>query len=143
MNLSPMGDPRFRTATRRLSELSGADSSPSQPILAGLRHLAQILQFETSAASSSVQQEREIISQRVGSFSTRESRPWKYLQGRGLDQLSSKELLGIAHVLAKETNLQIDREARRRKGMLVKWMDDNWDVIFPVFPTLQLLFSED
>jgi hypothetical protein len=52
--------------------------------------------------------------------------------------LNQAELLSIAEVLAFRLNLKVDRGAKRRKEVLIKWYDENWDRIAPIWQQLAL-----
>jgi hypothetical protein len=137
-----MTDSRFDAAHGLLEEISAQDPSVSRAIMTELVNLVRTIQFETSAASSVLLQEREMISERVRDFSSTDSRPWKFFLEHGWDKLSVKEYVGIGQVLAAEARLEMDREAKRRKEVLFKWMDDHWDELTPFLNRLNLEFEE-
>lgn len=41
------------------------------------------------------------------------------------------ELLSLATVLAYRANIKLDREAKRKNSVLIKWLEDNWTTIKP------------
>ncbi len=51
-------------------------------------------------------------------------------------KIKQNELLSIAQCVSEKTSVELDREAKRRKSVLLKWFDDNWDQILP---TLQFV----
>jgi hypothetical protein len=138
-----MADPRFDSARRLLDDLSRSDPNTSQAIVTDLGNLVRTLAFEMTAASPVLLQEREMILQRVRDFSMTGSRPWRYFRDRGWDKLSVKECVGIGRVLSSETGLDMDREAKRRKEVMFKWMDDHWNAFEPVLGRISLQFTDN
>jgi hypothetical protein len=138
LHVAPMVDARFTIARSQLSELFASDPDAASAITTEVVNLIRTLQFEKPSASLVLLQEREIIADRVRDFCCDDSRPWKFFVERGWHQLSMKEYVGIGQVLACEANLEIDREAKRKKPVLLKWMDDNWDTLSPLLMHLRL-----
>jgi hypothetical protein len=54
--------------------------------------------------------------------------------------LNQTELLSIAQVLGWMLDIRVDREAKRRKEVLVKWFDEHWSAISD---TVNLIRLED
>lgn len=52
--------------------------------------------------------------------------------------IKQNELLSIAHCVSEKTSVKLDREATRRKSVLLKWFDDNWDQILPTLQFIRL-----
>jgi hypothetical protein len=109
----------------------------AEGILTEINNLVDTLMRETSAASDVLLHEQQLIAQRVRDFSVTDSRPWHYFVSCNMDKLSVKEFVTIGRAMAAEAHLNIDREAKRRKEVLFRWMDDNWDKIVPILPTLR------
>jgi hypothetical protein len=54
------------------------------------------------------------------------------LASRYGSRISQQELVSIAEAAAHQMNLRVDRDARRRKIVMIKWFEENWPMIFPV-----------
>jgi hypothetical protein len=53
-------------------------------------------------------------------------------------RLSQDELVSIADLVARKANLRLDRDARRRKPVMLKWFDENWQIIQPLLSDIVL-----
>ena len=89
--------------------------------------------------------ERKKIDERLRGFSLNESKAWKAICEKFGPNLNQSELLSIAEVLCSEVNhtqrntpLKVDREAKRRKEVLIKWFDENYPDIQPYLKTIVL-----
>jgi hypothetical protein len=86
------------------------------------------------AASGIVQEgsrEKERISERLGDFNAKDSPVWQEITRRFGKNLKQPDLLSMESVLAGNANIKLDRDAKRRKAVLLKWFDENWAVIEP------------
>ena len=81
--------------------------------------------------SASYNLERKRIQKRLLGFSTDSSVAYQILTSK-FGYINQKELLHIAEVCSTETKIRIDRDAKRRKMVLLKWFDENWEQISPV-----------
>jgi hypothetical protein len=103
-----------------------------------------ILRHEISAATQSQMHERNELETRTSGFHYKESDAYKQLQLRGFDNLKFSQLLAMAEVMAMHVNLNIDRQAKRRKNIFFKWMDEHWDVLESELARMEMgLSSED
>jgi hypothetical protein len=75
--------------------------------------------------------EKERISGRLGDFNAKDSSAWKEITRRFGKNLKQPELLSMANVVASNAGIKLDRDARRRKTVLLKWFEENWTVIQP------------
>jgi hypothetical protein len=133
-------DIRFELAHQRLEEIATESPDIRRSMRNQLQNLLNNLHSRTSAAPATLFQEREIIRDRTTNFDMENSRPWRYLTNRGWNGISLDELIGLAKLMAHHTRVPIDREAKRRKPVLVKWMEDNWDALLPVADRLSIDF---
>jgi hypothetical protein len=46
--------------------------------------------------------------------------------------LKQEELVSIAELVAQRLRIKLDRDARRRKTVMIKWFDENWQFILPI-----------
>jgi hypothetical protein len=56
---------------------------------------------------------------------------WRQLTARFGPKISQDELLSLAMVVSHELKLELSREYKRRKELLVKWFDENLAIIWP------------
>jgi hypothetical protein len=75
--------------------------------------------------------EKERIAVRLSGFNARENDAWKEMTRRFGSSIKHPELLTMAEALAKQAKLMLDRDAKRRKTVLIKWFEENWEAIRP------------
>ena len=76
--------------------------------------------------------EREIADLRLGTFIAEGSRGMQLLQRiypRG--ELTRRSLYSFASLLAALSGVKLARDFTRRKDLLIKWLDDNYDDLEP------------
>lgn len=84
--------------------------------------------------------EQDRIRDRLQEFDYKSSRAWKELEKQQWHERSQKELVSIAQVIAKHCNIDLDRESKRRKEVLIKWFDDHLDQILPCFSQIEIVY---
>ena len=84
--------------------------------------------------------EQDRLKDRLQEFNYKDSRAWKELERMNWHERSQKELVSIAQVIAKHCNIDLDRESKRRKEVLIKWFDDHLEEILPSFDQIELVF---
>lgn len=82
--------------------------------------------------------EKKRISARMSNFQPKECKAWKEITQKFGTNIKQQELLSIANVLSTSAKLKLDRDAKRRKTVLIKWFDENWDAIKPYLPYVVL-----
>jgi hypothetical protein len=75
--------------------------------------------------------EKKRIASRLDGFSPKETPAWREITRRFGPNIKQPELVSIASVLAQGTNIRLDRDAKRRKAVLIKWFEENWAAIAP------------
>jgi hypothetical protein len=75
-------------------------------------------------------------------FDWANSNAWLLLTGQFGEKIKQEELVSIAQVVAARGNIPFDRDARRRKGVIIKWFQDNWNVAHFILPFVVLEPSE-
>jgi hypothetical protein len=75
--------------------------------------------------------EKHRVNERLANFSTKDNFAWKEISSRLGQKITFHELLSIARVLAAHADIWLDRDARRRKSVLIKWFDENWSDLAP------------
>lgn len=68
--------------------------------------------------------EKELIEEvKRSNWNATESVAWKRLTNKFGPKITTEELLSLAQVAAKELGLELTREYKRRKVMLIYWFD--------------------
>ena len=47
-------------------------------------------------------------------------------------------MISISNIIAENTEIKMDRLIKRHKGVLIKWLDDNYDVVCPIIEKMEL-----
>jgi hypothetical protein len=71
------------------------------------------------------------IASRLDGFNPKDTPAWREITRRFGASIKQPELVSIASVLAQSTNIKLDRDAKRRKAVLIKWFEENWTTIEP------------
>jgi len=82
-------------------------------------------------ATEAFRSEKSRIANRLHGFNPKENRVWFEITKRYGEGIKQQELLSIAQVLSATTNIKLDRDAKRRKSVLIKWFEENWYIIHP------------
>jgi len=82
--------------------------------------------------------ERERVQRRVDGFDWQKSPAWIQLSRMYGPKLKQDELVSIAEVLAQKLQIRLDRDARRRKIVMIKWFEENWLQIYPILHRIVL-----
>ena len=83
------------------------------------------------AFENGVTKEKERIANRLANFHPKDTVVWREITQRFGSSIKQPELLSIATVLAQNANIKLDRDAKRRKSVLIKWFQENWQIIRP------------
>ena len=84
--------------------------------------------------------ERRRVEMRLNDFDYKNSDAWQIICERFGPGLTHNELLSIAQIIAFHARIRLDREAKRRKEVLIKWFQEN---IVTIIPFLQKMVLED
>ena len=69
------------------------------------------------------------VQQRVSGFDFLCSDAWTYLCRHFGNKVTQEELVSIADAIKPYARVKLDRDARRRKSVILKWYQDNWPQI--------------
>ena len=86
--------------------------------------------------SNSTEKEKERINERLGVFDPKQT--WQKICDQFGPNIKHPELVSIASVVAGVLGIKLDRDAKRRKKVLIKWFEENWTIIAPILPKIQL-----
>ena len=73
--------------------------------------------------------EAKRVAERLKGFDYQKSDVWKTLKTKFSSGITHNELKSIAQVCCYFTKLSLDRDATRDNRVLIKWFDENWDVL--------------
>ena len=136
-----MSDPRLDKALTQILMLSKSTNNP-QEIIANLRPLLQTLEMKKDEYYNPTEFERNKLTDRLSNFDYSRSPAWKIIKKKGWDNLNQRELLSIASILAEKCNITLDREAKRRKAILIKWFDENLSLLLPAIEFIRLEYDD-
>ena len=88
--------------------------------------------------ASEPNREKQRIAERLGDFDAKRCPVWRKITQRFGNAIKQPELLSIARVLADQLNLKLDRDAKRRKSVLIKWFAENWELVGDLIDYVQL-----
>ena len=71
------------------------------------------------------------IAMRLAGFNPKENFVTKEITRRFGANLKQGELINIAQVIAENAQIKLDRDARRRKNVLLRWFEEHWTQITP------------
>ena len=85
----------------------------------------------TTKGKKKKDRENEIarVQQRVSGFDFLCSDAWSYLCRHFGNKVTQEELVSIADAIKPYARVKLDRDARRRKSVILKWYQDNWPQI--------------
>jgi hypothetical protein len=86
------------------------------------------LSLSTIGSSEEIQR----IRRRLNGFNWKESQAWRHLSFQFGPTLTQGELVSIAELIAPHAGVTLDRDARRRKMVMLKWFGEHWTMIQPL-----------
>lgn len=137
-----MTDPRLREAMQNIQNIAEQDAAHQAEIIRNLDRLLKRLEMEEEDLSKQTQSERTKLSERLSDFDCENSQAWQLIKQKGWDELSQKILLSIASIIANKCQIGLDREAKRRKPILIKWFQENLKIISPAIDKIYLEYRD-
>jgi hypothetical protein len=100
----------------------------------------QSVDFTQLAASAFAidMREKARVARRLNGFNIKDTIVWKVMTRRFGGNIKHPELVSMAEVLSSHACITLDRDAKRRKSVLVKWFQENWASIEPYLPYIVL-----
>jgi len=86
--------------------------------------------------------EKARIRNRLAGFKPKESPVWEYMTDRFGAEMNQSKLLALAEMISTQLSIPLDRDAKRRKTVLIKWYHDNWAMILPYIDKIQPEFVD-
>ena len=87
--------------------------------------------------------EKQRIAMRMSGFQLKGNRIWEELSSRFGANIKRGELTNIAQVLANAAHIKLDRDAKRRKSVLLKWFEEHWDALYELLDYVVLDNNEN
>ena len=138
---------RLRAVSTRLIQAVGKDERKALSILPYVETVStslyqQQLQFQQQqqmmqptfqmlGGRQQPQDEKVRIAMRLAGFNPKDNPVTQEITRRFGSTIKHGELVGIAQAIADKAQIKLDRDAKRRKNVLLKWFSENWDVISP------------
>jgi hypothetical protein len=72
------------------------------------------------------------IQHRIDGFNWKNSHAWLCLCSQFGPRLNQEELVSIAELTASRLGIRLDRDARRRKVVMIKWFQEHWAALQPL-----------
>jgi hypothetical protein len=92
--------------------------------------------------SRRIYSEKVVAEALMDSFQAAESRGWQLLtrmtRGRGLPR---EQMIQIARIFSLLAGIDLPRAFTRRRDLVVKWFDDNFEVLEPFMTVIHLRFD--
>jgi hypothetical protein len=85
-----------------------------------------------------ISKEVKRIQKRIRGFNWRKSPAWRRLGVSYGPKLNHSELVSIADLVATKLTIKPDRDARRRKIVMIKWFEEHWAAIEPLISYIVL-----
>lgn len=112
--------------------------------------LSNLLDTLNNDEKSSLTKELEIqindkkkVESRLDGFNPNESLAWIEICKKYGSSLSHNELISIAQVFASNFGIKVDRDAKRRKEVLIKWFDENSKLLIPFLNYIRIEKAEN
>ena len=83
-------------------------------------------------------EERARVLRRTDGFNWKKSPVWRHLSYYYGPKVKQEELVSIADLICEKVNLKLDRDARRRKIVMIKWFEEHWQQIQPLLHMIVL-----
>ena len=115
----------------------GQNATPSAQQYSQIGQFPDLKQFPTGQQpedhpiSEVANKEKRRIAQRLQGFNPKDNPAWYHITQKFGSNIKQPELLSIAEVCANSAGIKLDRDAKRRKSVLIKWFEENWPRIQP------------
>jgi hypothetical protein len=134
------GDHRYENAKCEIFRLVAEHPNAAAGIQTQIAKLLKNLRDGGPGASKYQIRERSLVTRRRSGFDLRNSEAFQYFEHMGWDRLPYPTIRGIVQVVAfrAEIGHLFDRDAKREKSLLFKWLDQYWDLLRPQLEHAQL-----
>lgn len=87
--------------------------------------------IEEKPKNLQIEYENEFVHKKLEGFEPKSSQAWQKLTERFGPKISHDEILSLAIILSENMKISLSREYKRRKIMLIKWFDENFENVWP------------
>jgi hypothetical protein len=84
-----------------------------------------------------------VIQERLHNFNYLDCAAYQEFTLRQWSKLKFPEICSICELLAEQARVNMDREAKRRKEVLFKWLDENWVKVSPHLGAVRFVYDGD
>lgn len=102
---------------------------PEQPLSETLNQCSSPTVFKKDKVKTHSESEKDRIMKRLNGFEYKTSQAWIEISKRFGNDVKREDLCEFAKKISNDLNIKLDRDAKRRKDVLLKWFDDNWCLI--------------
>lgn len=78
------------------------------------------------------------VQNRINGFHWKNSQAWAVLSCLYGDRTTQAELVEIARLVSQKAGITLDRDAQRRKIVIIKWFEENLPIVQPLLPSIVL-----
>jgi hypothetical protein len=126
-----------------INELIESHPKVESEIRSGLQQLVAQLDGTCFGAPEASRQERINRENRIGSFDFKTSLPYQCFKDKGWTDMRFNEMTAIGEVLALQTGVHLDREARRTRPVFYKWLEGNWAAFRPHIDFIRRIYDNN
>lgn len=65
------------------------------------------------------------------------------IMGRSIKNISLNGLIQIAGIISKLINVKFERNYKRRKALIIKWFQDNEELIAPIKSNVKIVYENE
>ena len=150
---------RLRAASTRLIQAVGKDQNKALQVLPYVEAISSslfqqqiqnhqifqpTLQYIQQQSQKSQQPDEKLrIAYRLAGFNPKDNPVTQEITRRFGANIKHGELVGIAQAIAEKAQIKLDRDAKRRKNVLLKWFAENWEIISPFLDYIVLEENND
>jgi hypothetical protein len=137
-----LSDYRFCLARDHIPKIDSEFPELHEKLQSELKKIVETLTASSTGVSKYQQQERLILNNRLQSFEMKKSKSFFFFQEQGWTTRPFSNLVSIAELFSHKTGILMDRESKRRKTLLFKWLEDNWEACLPYAQRLDLEYEQ-
>ena len=123
---TPVGVPE------EIKALNESDDPNSSPLLSEFAKLKPVYIHKPQS------DDKEKVKAILGDFDPNKSEAWLTLEECFGVNVKQPPLLEIAKIIGQHVHINVNRNARRRKSVLIKWYHDNWNALKPYIKHFQV-----
>ena len=87
--------------------------------------------------------EKFVVETKLKNFDLASSRAWAKLTARFGPKITQEELLSLAQICSIHTQIDLHREFKRRKKMLIIWFEEHFETVWPFIENSLIITDKD